>query len=297
MGRDDINGALVRPGRRPILNAGIALCAAVVTSLTVIICAYADPPMATGDESLCALACMVVAYAVPCVGAMVVVIMRDVCVPRRARYVMAAVSFGVLCFLAAFPVMGIIAIPTTEMAQQLDVHSGDIVRRGTWLIVVLGLLMGFAVPVSTKAKGDGAGESRRRLIQGFLVCLLWTSLSFQMAYYIMANNAGILAMGPAVTYVIRSTIMPLNAFVVSSLIVSWAWGYATIEYPSWLHKILLWVPVVSMAVFLALDAVDVLTLHVSLSIDYTDFRISDVSAVYTALLGILFGVALSAVDE
>lgn len=297
MGRDDIHGALVRPGRRPILNAGIALCAAVVTSLIVIACAYADPIAAARDESLCSLACIVVAYAVPCVGAMVVIIMRDVRVPRRARYVMAAVSFGVLCFLAAFPIMGVIAIPATEMASQLDAFSADIVCRGTWLVVLLGLLMGFAMPVSTKAKDDGMGESRRRLIQTALVCLLWMSLSFQVAYCIMANNAGILAMGPAVTYVMRSTIMPLNAFVVGALIVSWAWGYTTFDYPAWLPRLLFWVPVAAMAAFLVMDAFDVFTLHASLSIDYTDFRISDVSAVYTALLGILFGVGLSAIDE
>ena len=104
MGHDDMNGAIARPGRRPILNAGIALCAAVVVSLVVLTCALANPAATAGEVSACSLACMVVAYAVPCVAGMVVVIMHDICVPRRLRYAMAAASFGFRCFIAAVPI-------------------------------------------------------------------------------------------------------------------------------------------------------------------------------------------------
>lgn len=298
MGHDDMNGAIARPGRRPILNAGIALCAAVVVSLVVLTCALADPVGAAGEASVCSLACMVVAYAVPCVAGMVVVIMRDICVPRRLRYAMAAVSFGFLCFLAAFPAMGVIALPATETAQQLDAFSSDIVRRGAWLIVLLGLTMGFAMPVSTGAKGGRVPRTpRRRLIQVALVCLMWMSLSFQLAFAVMANNAGILAMGPAVTFVTRSTCVPFSAFLVAALAVSWLWGMATFDYPSWLPKLLFWVPLAVMAAFFASDFLDVFRLHTALSIDFNEYRISEVGIVYTTILGILFGIGLSAVDD
>lgn len=298
MGHDDMNGAIARPGRRPILNAGIALCAAVVVSLVVLTCALADPAATAGEASVCSLACMVVAYAVPCVAGMVVVIMRDICVPRRLRYAMAAASFGFLCFLAAFPTMGVIALPGTETAQQLDAFSSDIVRRGAWLIVLLGLAMGFAMPVSTGAKGGRVPRTpRRRLIQVALVCLMWMSLSLQLAFAVMANNAGILAMGPAVTFVTRSTCVPFSAFLVAALAVSWLWGMATFDYPSWLPKLLFWVPLAVMAAFFASDLLDVLRLHTALSIDFNEYRISEVGIVYTTILGILFGIGLSAVDD
>ncbi|WP_251158729.1 hypothetical protein [Caniella muris] len=298
MGHDDMNGAIARPGRRPILNAGIALCAAVVVSLVVLTCALADPAATAGEASVCSLACMVVAYAVPCVAGMVVVIMRDICVPRRLRYAMAAASFGFLCFIAAFPTMGAIALPATETARQLDAFSSEIVRRGTWLIVLLGLAMGFAMPVSTRAKdGPALRAPRRRLIQATLACLLWMTLSFQLAFAVMASDAGILAMGPAVTFVTRSTCVPLGAFLLTSLVVSWLWGLATFGYPSWLPKLLFWAPLAVMAVLFVSDVLDVLQLHTALSVDFNDYRLSDVGIVYTTILGILFGVGLSAVDD
>ncbi len=298
MGHDDMNGAIARPGRRPILNAGIALCAAVVVSLVVLTCALADPAATAGEASVCSLACMVVAYAVPCVAGMVVVIMRDICVPRRLRYAMAAASFGFLCFLAAFPIMGVIALPGTETAQQLDAFSSDIVRRGAWFIVLLGLAMGFAMPVSTGAKAGRVPQApRRRLVQVALLCLLWMALSFQLAFAVMATNAGILAMGPAVTFVARSTCVPFSAFLVAALAVSWLWGMATFDYPTWLPKLLLWVPLAVMAAFFASDFLDVAQLHAALSIDFNEYRISEVGIVYTTILGILFGIGLSAVDD
>lgn len=298
MGHDDMNGAIARPGRRPILNAGIALCAAVVVSLVVLTCALANPAATAGEVSACSLACMVVAYAVPCVAGMVVVIMRDICVPRRLRYAMAAASFGFLCFIAAFPIMGTIALPATETARQLDAFSGDIVRRGAWLIVLLGLAMGFAMPVSTRAKdGPALQAPRRRLIQTMLACLLWMTLSFQLAFAVMANDAGILAMGPAVTFVSRSTCVPLGAFLITSLVVSWLWGLAAFGYPSWLPKLLFWVPLAVMAALFVSDILDVLQLHTTLSVDFNDYRLSGVGIVYTTILGILFGVGLSAVDD
>lgn len=298
MGHDDMNGAIARPGRRPILNAGIALCAAVVVSLVVLTCALTDPAATAGEASVCSLACMVVAYAVPCVAGMVVVIMRDICVPRRLRYAMAAASFGFLCFLAAFPIMGVIALPGTETAQQLDAFSSDIVRRGAWFIVLLGLAMGFAMPVSTGAKAGRVPQApRRRLVQVALLCLLWMALSFQLAFAVMATNAGILAMGPAVTFVARSTCVPFSAFLVAALAVSWLWGMATFDYPTWLPKLLLWVPLAVMAAFFASDFLDVAQLHAALSIDFNEYRISEVGIVYTTILGILFGIGLSAVDD
>ena len=298
MGHDDMNGAIARPGRRPILNAGIALCAAVVVSLVVLTCALADPAATAGEASVCSLACMVVAYAVPCVAGMVVVIMRDICVPRRLRYAMAAVSYGFLCFLAAFPIMGVIALPGTETAQQLDAFSSGIVRRGAWFIVLLGLAMGFAMPVSTGAKAGRVPQApRRRLVQVALLCLLWMALSFQLAFAVMATNAGILAMGPAVTFVARSTCVPFSAFLVAALAVSWLWGMATFDYPTWLPKLLLWVPLAVMAAFFASDFLDVAQLHAALSIDFNEYRISEVGIVYTTILGILFGIGLSAVDD
>ena len=211
---------------------------------------------------------------------------------------MAAASFGFLCFIAAFPIMGTIALPATETARQLDAFSGDIVRRGAWLIVLLGLAMGFAMPVSTRAKdGPALQAPRRRLIQTTLACLLWMTLSFQLAFAVMANDAGILAMGPAVTFVSRSTCVPLGAFLITSLVVSWLWGLAAFGYPSWLPKLLFWVPLAVMAALFVSDILDVLQLHTTLSVDFNDYRLSGVGIVYTTILGILFGVGLSAVDD
>lgn len=104
-------------------------------------------------------------------------------------------------------------------------------------------------------------------------------------------------MGPAVTFVARSTCIPFSAFLVAALAVSWLWGMATFDYPTWLPKLLLWVPLAVMAVFFASDFLDVAQLHAALSIDFNEYHISEVGIVYTTILGILFGIGLSAVDD
>lgn len=296
---DETRAALVgRRAPRPIMSAGIVFCAFAVVSLIILITAVSEPRAGGDMMSWVALATMNLSFCIPCVAALVVVIMADLPVPRWARYTMAAISFCVMGFLIVFPFMGIIAVAETDTARALDAFSRDIATRGAWVFALCGLLMGFSLPVTTYARSTKHRDAPRRFrCQLFVGCVLWMSLAYRGVYAIMARSGGVLMLGPEVTFVLQDIAIPATACTVACLVTSIAWGYADLHAPRWVGRLLFWVPLVVLAVMLVSSFVDVAQIHGSMSLGYSEFRISEVAVVYTALLGIVMGVGVSMIDE
>ncbi len=198
-------GAALSAGisRRPILDAGIALGAAVVVALIVLtstrsLGVFTPPPngdptqeglLAFGVEPWVSLARILITFCLPAIVCVVVIVMRDVELPRGVRYAtfsLATIFATVVVTLAVLAAVGPVDAPST-IANDLRLEAlAD--GGGLALTAAFGCCLGFSLPAVHKRdrvarRREPGRPSRRRVtfyvLLGLVIALvLWLVTAF-----------------------------------------------------------------------------------------------------------------------
>lgn len=286
--------------RRPIMTAGVALIAVAILSVIVLVpsAVHARWDLATvGAWPLAAL--MVLSFCVPCVTAIVVVVMANFEVPRPVRYALALISL--VGASVPFCIMFMACVSETDSQGAQVAYS--VLKNGVgWFcggLVVLGACLGLSLPVADTPHPEKPLWERPRRARDIATvgALGWAGSVYQLVYLLAPYVVGPYAHGALTYFISQSVAAPMAAFFVTAFVAAIGWTQASFPEHQWSHRILVWVPLGLFLLTIANAFFDTLTLHGSYSLSYATYRISGVWVLEMCLLGILYGIGLSGIRD
>lgn len=227
-----------REGVRPILSVGIGLCAACVLAV-IMLCGSAFPPTSftspyLGLDPWAVVAIMTLAYCVPALASIVVVVMGNLVVPRRLRYVLAVTSWAILC-LAMVQAVEAAMVETASPASP-EVHHllGLLGGPGVWLLALLGVMLGFSLPTTDGEKDALAASlsrpARRRHLTG-LACLLWLLVVVQLCYRLGPIEPALLTTSMPLVFTMYVVAVPGASFLLAAVAAALLWNLISLAVP------------------------------------------------------------------
>ncbi len=179
--------------RRPIMTAGVALIAVAILSIIVLVpsAVHARWDLATvGAWPLAAL--MVLSFCVPCVTAIVVVVMANFEVPRSVRYALALISL--VGASVPFCIMFMACVSETDSQGAQVAYS--VLKNGVgWFcggLVVLGACLGLSLPVADTPHPEKPLWERPRRARDIATvgALGWAGSVYQLVYLLAPYVVG-----------------------------------------------------------------------------------------------------------
>lgn len=287
------------PRQRPIMTAGVILVAVAILAVVIIVpsLVHSEWDLSTaGAWPLAAV--MALAFCVPCVITIVVVVMLDLMLRRKIRYVLATVAYvgASVPFCIAFMAC------VSETDSQGALVAFNVLKNGMpWFVPALGacgVCLGLSLPVATKNTEAPLWERpvRARAIATVGV-LAWAVSVYQLVYNLAPYFVGSYAHGSLTYFISQSLAAPATAFLVSGFVFALGWTRASFNFHKIAHECLLWIPLAIFVLAILNSLLDTVTLHGSYSLSYATYLISGVYVLETCLLGIFFGVGLSGIAD
>lgn len=301
-GSDGQTGDIVvrsRGGVRPIVSVGIFLCAACVLAIIMLAGSAFEPVRFLspyeGRNPWIYVAILILAYCVPALASIVVVVMGDFVVPRRLRYVLAAVSWGLTCVFGVLAIQAALVETASPSSPEVHLFLEDLVSGWAWAVGLLGVMLGFSLPATAGEKDSGPmartypSRFRQLVVMGGL---LWLLFVMRMAFAFSPFDHGMLISSIPQVFFIYVLALPGVPYFGAALIATLVWSLLTMEVPP---AVSLGLRIVAWVLFLAFLIVGILIFGGALQNPDAAFvfvNITEAAPAFGAMVGILLGVGV-----